>query len=77
MNTLSTQDQNRILQCLRDGPKTAGEMARHLRLSHPRVSALIMEMSRRGQIHAPRCTTGPGGNSVNLWDLRAPLEPAP
>lgn len=77
MNTLNSQDSNRVLQCLQDGPKTTGEIARLLRLSHPRVSALILEMSRRGQIHAPRCTKGPRGNSVNLWDLRAPLESAP
>ena len=77
MNILSAQDQNRILQCLRDGPKTAGEIARHLRLTHTRVSALILEMNRRGQIHAPRCTKGPNGTPVNLWDLRTPMESAP
>ena len=77
MNALDPQDSNRILQCLQDGQKTASEIAQHLRLSHPRVSGLIQEMHRRGQIHAPRCTKGPNGTPVNLWDLRTPLESVP
>ena len=77
MNALNTQDSNRILQCLQDGPKTSSEIAQHLRLSHPRVGGLILELQRRGHIHAPRCTKGPRGNSVNLWELRTPLESAP
>ncbi|WP_368605003.1 MarR family transcriptional regulator [Acidithiobacillus ferrivorans] len=74
MNALDPQDSSRILQCLQDGPKTSSEIAQHLRLSHQRVSGLIHELNRRGFIYAPRCTTGPRGNSVNLWGLRPTLE---
>ena len=72
MNALNTQDWDRILQALQDGPKTASEMAALLRVTPARASGLLQEMNRRGLIHAPRCTLGPRGNSVNLWALPAP-----
>lgn len=74
MIKLNSQDRDRILQCLQDGPKTAHEMAPLLRLSTRRVGALLLELDRRGFIRAPRCTTGPRGNSVNLWELPIPQE---
>ncbi len=74
MIKLNSQDRDRVLQCLQDGPKTAHEMALLLRLSQPRISSLLPELNRRGLIHAPRCTTGPKGNTVNLWGLRQVLE---
>lgn len=74
MDNLNTQDRERILICLQDGPKTASEIAALLRMTPPRASALLLEMSRRGLVYAPRCTIGPRGNTVNLWDLPAPLE---
>ncbi|MHB1581465.1 MAG: hypothetical protein ACYCQM_10165 [Acidithiobacillus sp.] len=74
MDNLNTQDQERILRCLQDGPKTSSEMAALLRMTPPRANALLLEMSRRGRVYAPRCTIGPRGNTVNLWVLPAPLE---
>jgi DNA-binding Lrp family transcriptional regulator len=74
MSKLNSQDRDRVLECLQDGPKTAHEMALLLRLSPARVGALLLELDRRGLIRAPRCTVGPRGNSVNLWDLPTPQE---
>ncbi|MBN6741818.1 MarR family transcriptional regulator [Acidithiobacillus sp. MC6.1] len=77
MEKLSTQDSNRLLECLHAGPMTAAEISARLHLSASRVSGLVHEMNRRGLIHAPRCTTGPKGNTVNLWALRPALETPP
>ncbi|MHB8201975.1 MAG: hypothetical protein ACYDD9_14325 [Acidithiobacillus sp.] len=74
MSKLDKQDGDRVLQCLQGGPKTASEMATLLHLSVPRTNGLLLELNRRGIIHAPRCTTGPRGNTVNLWDLPIPQE---
>ncbi|MHB1282211.1 MAG: ArsR family transcriptional regulator [Acidithiobacillus sp.] len=74
MIKLNSQDRDRVLQCLQDGPKTVHEMALLLRLSQPRISSLLPELNRRGLIHAPRCKVGPRGNTVNLWDLPIPQE---
>ncbi|MBN6741305.1 hypothetical protein JKG47_12305 [Acidithiobacillus sp. MC6.1] len=53
---------------------STAEISTQLHLSAPRVSSLIHELNRRGLIHAPRCTTGPKGNTVNLWALRPALD---
>lgn len=74
MSKLDKQDGDRVLQSLRSGPKTAHEMATLLHLSVPRTNGLLLELNRRCLIHAPRCTTGPRGNSVNLWELPIPQE---
>ncbi|MHB8201999.1 MAG: hypothetical protein ACYDC7_07265 [Acidithiobacillus ferrivorans] len=74
MSKLHSQDRDRILRCLQDGPKTTHEMALLLRLSTPRVGALVLDLNQRGYIRAPRCTVGPRGNRVNLWDLPIPQE---
>ena len=74
MDKHSIQDSDRILECLRAGPMTSAEITARLHLSAPRVNGLIHALNRRGFIHAPRCTTGPKGNTVNLWGLRPALE---
>ena len=74
MSKLDQQDGDLVLQCLQDGPKTVHEMATLLHLSIPRTNGLLLELNRRGLIHAPRCTVGPRGNTVNLWDLLIPQE---
>lgn len=74
MSKLHSQDRDRVLQCLQDGPKTAHEMALLLRLSAPRVGALVLDLNRRGFIRSARCTVGSRGNTVNLWDLPTPQE---
>lgn len=74
MDKLSKQDSDRVLECLHAGPMTTAEISARLHISVPRVNGLIHELKRRGFIHAPRCTTGPKGNSVNLWGLRPTWE---
>lgn len=68
---LLQQDQERILASLRaQGPQTAGDLSRQLRLSSARVNSLLQILQAQGRIHSPRCVPGARGNPVNLWELR-------
>ncbi len=70
MEKLLEQDQKRLLQALQEnGPQTAQELARTLRLSVPWVSSLLQEMKEKHLIHAPRCAMGSRGNPINVWEI--------
>lgn len=69
MDKLATQDSRRIRACLQDRPMTAAEISAQLRLSIPRINRLLQSLQQEGIVHTHRCTTGPKGNTVNLWEL--------
>ena len=69
---LLQQDFQRLLDTLRkQGPQTAGDLSRQLRLSSSRISSLLTTLQTQGQVHSPRCVPGSKGNPVNLWEIRA------
>jgi len=70
MDKLLEQDQKRLLQALQEnGPQTAQELARTLRLSVPRVSRLLQAMREKHLVHTPRCTMGNKGTPINVWEI--------
>ncbi len=70
MDNLIEKDQKRILQALQEnGPQTAQELARTLRLSVPRVSSLLQAMKEKHLVHTPRCTIGNKGIPINVWEI--------
>ena len=72
-----TQDMARILDCLRDGPSTCGEIAGALRLTRTHTNALLVELARKQAVHAPRCAINAKGSNVNLWELKTRKEVVP
>ncbi len=69
MDQLATQDRDRILQCLHTMPMTVAQIGQQLHLNSTRVTRIIQTLKSERLIHAPRCTTGPKGNTVNLWEI--------
>ncbi len=70
MEKLLEQDQKRLLQALQEnGPQTAQELAKTLRLSVPWVSSLLQEMKEKHLVHAPRCAMGSRGTPINVWEI--------
>ena len=74
MDKLAIQDRDRILQCLQANPMTVAAISKQLQLSTARVGGIIQILANSHQIHAPRCTTGPNGNPVNLWEIHPSLK---
>ena len=74
MNKLAAQDRDRILQCLHTMPMTVAQISQQLHLSTDRVSGIVQILKSEGLIHAPRCTTGPRGKPVNLWEIHPSLK---
>lgn len=70
VHPLAVQDMTRILAHLQNGPATAAEVARALRLTVPRTNGLLMDMEKQGLIQVDRCTTNSKGMSVNVWVCR-------
>ncbi len=67
MEKLLEQDQKRLLQALQEnGPQTAQELAKTLRLSVPWVSSLLQEMKKNHLVHAPRCAMESRGTPINV-----------
>jgi len=73
---LATPDMGRILAYLQQNPGTTAEIARALRLTVNRVNGLLLDLRTRGLVHAPSCTTGNKGSTVNVWACRGPEEDA-
>ncbi len=73
---LATQDMRRILAYLHQNPGTTAEIARALRLTINRVNGLLLDLRAQGRVHAPSCTMGSKGSTVNVWACRGPEEGA-
>lgn len=73
---LAIQDMERILACLQKNPGTSVEIARALRLTVNRVNGLLLELRAQGLVHAPSCTIGSKGSTVNVWACREAEEGA-
>ncbi len=71
---LFDQDMTRILNCLRDGPKTSNEIANTLRLTINRTNRLLLELTNKQAIHASRCTISARGSNINIWELKTPKD---
>ena len=48
---------------------TVAQISQQLHLNSTRVTRIIQTLKSERLIHAPRCTTGPKGNTVNLWEI--------
>jgi len=74
MQSLTIEDDARILSCLRSGPKTCKEVADALKLSYPRANQLLLNLAKKRTIHAPRCGTNAKGRNINIWEIRTTKE---
>ncbi|ACH84319.1 hypothetical protein F6A13_11085 [Acidithiobacillus sp. 'AMD consortium'] len=69
MHETHHKDKERILRCLRNGPRTCKEVADALKLSCLRTNHLIVDLAKQGLVHAHHCTINASGSPINVWAL--------
>ena len=67
------QDCDRILRCLRDGPKTTKQVADTIRMPFLRANHLMIDLANQGLVSARHCTINATGSPINVWALRGPM----
>lgn len=70
MHKRMRQDCDRILRCLRDGPKTTKQVADTIRMPFLRANHLMIDLAKQGLVSARHCTINATGSPVNVWALR-------
>lgn len=68
----------KILDLLKEGPKTRDEIAQHLHLGSGRVTILLGYLAKTRQIESMASVKNARGYAMNLWSLkgRAPTDPS-
>ncbi|WP_436395043.1 hypothetical protein ACSDBR_09715 [Acidithiobacillus ferriphilus] len=63
------KDKERILRCLRTGPKTCKEVADATHIPYLRTNHLIIDLAKQGLVYAHHCTLNATGSPINVWAL--------
>ena len=68
----------KILDLLKEGPKTRAEIAQHLHLGSGRVTILLGYLAKTKQIESIASVKNVRGYAMNLWSLKggAPIDPS-
>jgi hypothetical protein len=67
----------KILDLLKEGPKTRAEIAQHLHLGSGRVTILLGYLAKTRQIESVASIKNARGYAMNLWSLKGSTPTAP